>query len=64
MHVMNDTTDPFYTSLKAGAYATNKPSGNPCDAVYKCKKLTTAAKVGIGLSVGFAVSFSVSCTCH
>ena len=41
MHVMNDTADPFYTSLRAGEYTASKPSGHPCDAVYKCKKLST-----------------------
>ncbi|KAJ7667863.1 glycoside hydrolase family 9 protein [Mycena polygramma] len=32
MHVLNDTKDPFYTSLQAGAYAKVRPSGRPCDA--------------------------------
>ncbi|KAJ7276266.1 9 glycosyl hydrolase [Mycena haematopus] len=32
MHVMNDTNDPFFTPLQAGAYAKVKPSGQPCDA--------------------------------
>ncbi|KAF7355198.1 Endoglucanase [Mycena sanguinolenta] len=32
MHVMNDTNDPFFTSLQAGAYDKVKPSGQPCDA--------------------------------
>ncbi|KAJ6539213.1 glycoside hydrolase family 9 protein [Mycena capillaripes] len=32
MHVFNDTNDPFYTSLQAGAYDNVRPSGRPCDA--------------------------------
>ena len=52
MHVMNDTSDPFYTSLKAGAYASNKPSGHPCDPVYSCSpSLSTGAKIAIGVVV-------------
>ncbi|KAF9055097.1 glycoside hydrolase family 9 protein [Hymenopellis radicata] len=31
MHVMNDTNDPFYTSLQAGAYDKVRPEGRPCD---------------------------------
>jgi hypothetical protein len=30
MHVPNDTSDPFFTRLHAGAYAAQKP-GQPCD---------------------------------
>ena len=49
---MNDTADPFYTSLKAGAYASNKPSGNPCDPVYSCSpSLSTGAKIAIAVVV-------------
>jgi len=52
MHVMNDTADPFYTSLKAGAYAASKPSGHPCDDVYSCSpSLSTGAKVAIAVVV-------------
>ncbi|KAF5369970.1 hypothetical protein D9758_001185 [Tetrapyrgos nigripes] len=31
MHVLNDTNDPFYTSLQAGGYEPVKPQGQPCD---------------------------------
>ena len=52
MHVMNDTADPFYTSLEAGAYASNKPSGHPCDPVYSCSpSLSTGAKIAIAVVV-------------
>ena len=50
MHVMNDTADPFYTSLQAGAYASKKPSGHPCDPVYSCTpSLSTAGKIAIAV---------------
>jgi len=52
MHVLNDTADPFYTSLKAGAYASNKPSGHPCDPVYSCSpSLSKGAKIAIAVVV-------------
>jgi len=52
MHVSNDTADPFYTSLKAGAYASKKPSGHPCDPVYDCTpSLPTGAKIAIAVVV-------------
>jgi len=52
MHVMNDTADPFYTSLKAGAYASSKPNGHPCDPVYSCSpSLSTGAKIAIAVVV-------------
>lgn len=34
MHVLNDTVDPFFTSLKAGTYDKVRPQGLPCDAVF------------------------------
>ncbi|KIK08366.1 glycoside hydrolase family 9 protein [Laccaria amethystina LaAM-08-1] len=34
MHVLADTNDPYYTSLKAGAYDKVKPQGFPCDPVF------------------------------
>ena len=52
MHASNDTTDPFYTSLKAGAYASKKPSGHPCDPVYHCAPpLGKGAKIAIGVII-------------
>ena len=52
MHVMNDTTDPFYTSLRAGAYAAKKPGGHPCDPAYKCKpKLNIYGRLGIASTI-------------
>jgi endoglucanase len=34
MHVLSDTSDPFFTLLQAGAYDKVKPTGLPCDAVF------------------------------
>ena len=57
MHVANDTVDPFYTSLTAGAYDAVKPSGTPCDDAMPCGAtghLSTGAKIAIGICVGLA----------
>ena len=52
MNVMNDTSDPFYTSLQAGAYASKKPSGHPCDPVYSCTpSLSNGGKIAIAVVV-------------
>ena len=52
MHVLNNSADPFYTSLKAGAYASKKPSGRPCDPVYDCAPpLRKGAKIAIGVII-------------
>ena len=52
MHVISDTTDPFYTSLGAGAYTPNKPGGHPCDRVYSCSpSLSTGVKIVIAVVV-------------
>jgi endoglucanase len=52
MHVLNDTSDPFFTRLQAGAFAANKPSGKPCDAAFPCHSssgLSTGAKITLGV---------------
>jgi endoglucanase len=52
MHVLNDTSDPFFTCLQAGAFAANKPSGKPCDAAFLCHSgsgLPTGAKIALGV---------------
>lgn len=52
MHVLNDTSDPFFTRLQAGAFAAKKPSGNPCDAAFHCHSgLSTGAKVALAVSL-------------
>jgi endoglucanase len=70
MHVLNDTSDPFFTRLQAGANAAKKPGGKPCDAAFPCRHgfaaLSTAQKVAVGFAFSFAasVSFSVGkCIC-
>jgi endoglucanase len=60
MHVLNDSSDPFFTRLQAGAFAAKKPSGNPCDAAFQCHHsgLSTGTKVALGVTlsiVGCAV---------
>ncbi|KAH7887884.1 glycoside hydrolase family 9 protein [Phlebopus sp. FC_14] len=58
MHVLNDTTDPFYTSLQPGAYDSKKPQGMPCDAAYTdgCggPQLSQNAQIAMGVVVGLA----------
>jgi endoglucanase len=50
--VMNDTSDPFYTSLKAGAFAKARPHGKPCDAVFPCTvRFPMAGKIVVGVVV-------------
>ncbi|KAJ7179859.1 glycoside hydrolase family 9 protein [Mycena crocata] len=66
MHVMNDTNDPFFTSLQAGAYDKVRPSGQPCDAAFSAgcsgSKLPKAALIALAviLSVVGAVILSLS----
>lgn len=50
-HVMSDAADPFFVSLKNGAYASKKPSGTPCDAAFPCKSggLSKAGKVALAV---------------
>jgi endoglucanase len=54
MHALADSKDPFYTSLKGGAYQKVKPSGFPCDAAFDegCK--------GPQLSRGGTIAMAVS----
>ncbi|TFK55840.1 family 9 glycosyl hydrolase [Heliocybe sulcata] len=50
-HAMNDTSDPFYTTLQAGAYA--KPKYHPCDAVFDCTpSLSRTGKIVMGVCLG------------
>ncbi|KDQ64704.1 glycoside hydrolase family 9 protein [Jaapia argillacea MUCL 33604] len=52
-HALNDTTDPFYTSLQAGEYAKRKPNGHPCDAVFSCvPTLSETGKIAMGVVLG------------
>ncbi|KAJ7937183.1 glycoside hydrolase family 9 protein [Mycena leptocephala] len=51
MHVLNDTNDPFFTSLQAGAYEKVRPSGQPCDSAISAgcgrPKLPRAALIAL-----------------
>jgi endoglucanase len=55
--VLNDTHDPFYTSLQEGAYDKVKPKGRPCDAAISdgCK----GGHLGRNATIALAVSISV-----
>jgi len=51
-NVLNNAQDPFYTSLKAGAFDKVRPTGTPCDEVFQCDKgMTTWAKIVMGVFV-------------
>lgn len=55
MHVSNDTSDPYFTSLSAGAYESVRPSGKPCDAAFTSHcgtHLSKGGKIGVGVAVG------------
>lgn len=51
-HVMNDSSDPYFTSLQVGAYS--QPKGSPCDAAIPCPlpPLSWKVKVAIGVVIG------------
>lgn len=55
VHVMNDTSDPFFTSLKAGEYDKVRPEGTPCDAVFpdSCggPQLSRGGKIAMAVSI-------------
>ena len=53
---MNDTRDPFYTSLQEGAFAAAKPSGHPCDAAFSCAGVHPLSK---GATIAMAVVVSL-----
>lgn len=61
MHVMNDTNDPFFTSLQAGAYEKVRPQGLPCDAAFPqacVRELSRGGKIAMGVTltvVGVAI---------
>jgi endoglucanase len=56
MHVLYETSDPFFTRLQAGAFAAKKPGGKPCDAASKCHGLPTGAIIALQF-VGFFICF-------
>lgn len=56
MHVLNETTDPFFTSLQPGAYEKVRPKGTPCDEVFPCGGTGSLSK---GARIAIAVTVSV-----
>jgi endoglucanase len=57
MSVMTNPSDPFFTSLQAGAYDQKKPGGKPCDAVFNCRPghhISKSAQIAIGVIVTIA----------
>ncbi|KAH8113303.1 Six-hairpin glycosidase [Phellopilus nigrolimitatus] len=54
LHAMNDTADPLYTQLQAGAFDKVKPSGTPCDPAFPCKSghsLSKGGKIAIAVVI-------------
>lgn len=51
MHIVDDTTDPFYTSLGPGA---SKPS-RPCDAADGCSPSPAPPSVSSGAKIAIPV---------
>ena len=55
MHVLNDTQDPFYTSLQAGEYNKRRPQGEPCDKAFpnNCSgpQLSKGGKIAMALVI-------------
>ncbi|KAG7449351.1 glycoside hydrolase family 9 protein [Guyanagaster necrorhizus] len=53
MHVLNDTNDPYFTALQAGAYV--RPQGAPCDAAIKdgcgSNRLSKGAIIAIAVCI-------------
>lgn len=53
MHVINDTADPFFTSLEVGAYAKVQPQGQPCDSAFP--KICAGPQLSRGGKIAMAV---------
>jgi len=55
MHALNDSNDPFFTSLPAGEYNKRRPQGQPCDAAIQTgcggSGLSNGAKIAIAVVV-------------
>jgi len=56
MHVLNDTADPYFTSLQAGEYQKHRPQGTPCDAAILSG---CASRLSKGANIAMAVVLSV-----
>jgi endoglucanase len=61
MRVLNDTSDPYFTSLQAGAFASKKPNGEPCDAAFPCHHgLSKGAKIALSVVLSIVGSAIVA----
>jgi endoglucanase len=61
MHVLNDTTDPYFTSLQSGEYEKRRPQGRPCDAVFSCAPgLSKVAKIVLAVVLSTVGTFFVA----
>jgi endoglucanase len=58
-HVMNDTSDPYYTQLKEGEYEARRPQGRPCDASQDCSHGSTSTKLPRAGQIALGVIISV-----
>ncbi|EGO01864.1 glycoside hydrolase family 9 protein [Serpula lacrymans var. lacrymans S7.3] len=56
MHALNDSSDPFFTSLQPGAYSQKQPQGFPCDAAYSqgCggPRLSKGGEIAMAVIIG------------
>jgi endoglucanase len=66
MRVLNDTTDPYFTRLQAGAYAANKPNGQPCDDAFPCHHsgLSKGAKIALGVVLSIVGSVIIAAAAY
>lgn len=53
MHTVDDTKDPYYTTLKAGAYDEVKPKGQPCDSAIQdgCQGHPLSKKATLAMAI-------------
>ncbi|KAK0468435.1 9 glycosyl hydrolase [Desarmillaria tabescens] len=56
MHVMNDTSDPYFTALQEGAYV--RPQGGPCDAAIR-DGCGSSSRLSKGATIAMAVCISI-----
>jgi endoglucanase len=66
MRVLNDTADPYFTRLQAGAYAANKPNGKPCDDAFPCHHsgLSKGAKIALGIVLSIVGSVIIAAAAY
>ena len=65
MRVLNDTSDPYFTSLQAGAFAAKKRSGEPCDSAFPCHSgLSEGAKIALGVVLSIVGSAIIAAAAY